>query len=375
MASDEEQIASNNKMLTWKILSKGIKIARLLPSHVEHRSLPLNLKPDDEALFAHELERSWGPCEAVLLTNLYVLGFSWVQWRYGRIVDGFRPWHGPMRRKRGRLKDLAQLSYPVLRVAEALWVHDDWSGNYFHWLTDVLPKLRAWQEAGEDFRQVLLPEHLLQRAYVRESLALLGFQAISFQRNHLKIDRLIVIGLTAPTGNFRSGLLQRLVQQMRLAGGEEDRRLIYISRADAAKRFLYNEDDLDPVLVAHGIETIQLEGCSLADQIELFGKCKLLVGLHGAGLANMLWMPPGGQVLEIRSRNDSHNNCYFTMASALGHHYSYLQADQLVANQDTCSAELFLDPVLMAMKLEELTHVEALFASASAKARERASLD
>lgn len=340
-------------MLIWKTSNKGIKTAELLSSHVEYRNPPLNLPPEDEALFAHELDRCWGPCEAVSFSNLDVLGLSWVQWRQGRFVDQFRPGHGPLRRKRGRLKDLAQLRHPPLYVAEALWVHDDWSGNYFHWLTDVLPKLQAWCDAGEACRQVLLPENLLKKAYVRESLDLLNFQAISFQQNHIKIERLVVIGPTAPTGNFRAGLLKRLVDQMRAAKGERVHRLIYISRADAAKRFLRNEADLEPVLAAHGVESVQLEGCSLEDQIELFGYCKLLVGLHGAGLTNMLWMPAGGHVLEIRSRNDSHNNCYFAMASALGHHYSYLQADHLVANQDPHSAELLLDPILMAEQLRE----------------------
>ena len=339
----------------WCIVQGGIQRAQLLPAHTEVRQPPFNLIAGDEALFDHELKRSWGPCEAVALDEISVAGSSWVQWRFGRAVDGYRPGHGEKRRKRGRIRDLLQLRHPPQKVEEALWVHDDWSGNgnYFHWLTDVLPKLQTWYEAGEACRQVLLPENLLQRAYVRESLVLLGFQAISFQKNHLKIDRLVVIGPTAPTGNFRAGLLQRLAHQMRAAEDVRGQRLIYISRADAAKRFLRNEADLELTLAAHGIETVQLEGCSLADQIKLFGNCKLLVGLHGAGLTNMLWMPAGAQVLEIRSRNDSHNNCYFAMASALGHHYSYLQADRLVANQDTYSAELLLDPILLAEKLRE----------------------
>lgn len=54
---------------------------------------------------------------------------------------------------------------------------------------------------------------------------------------------------------------------------------------------------------------------------------KALGGLHGAGLTNMVFMPPGGHVLEVRFRGDAHNNCYFSLASAMEHGYWYVLAD------------------------------------------------
>jgi capsular polysaccharide biosynthesis protein len=302
---------------------------------------------DDEVLFAHELQRNWGLCEAVVLDAVQVVGSSWVQWRFARTVDGFSPGHGPKRRWRGRIRDLLQLRYSPQHVEEALWVHDDWSGNYFHWLTDVLPKLLAWQKTGEACRQVLLPRELLSKPYVNESLARLGFQGIGFNRPHLQVRRLIVIGPTAPTGNFRSSLLNELRDQLRGHGCKNSEHRLYVSRADAAKRHLVNEAQLGPILESHDIQSVQLEGRSLAEQIELFSSCRLLVGLHGAGLTNMLWMPAGGHVVEIRRRHDRHNNCYFAMASGLGHQYSYLQAEDAGATQDTHTAELHITPQLL----------------------------
>jgi capsular polysaccharide biosynthesis protein len=49
-----------------------------------------------------------------------------------------------------------------------------------------------------------------------------------------------------------------------------------------------------------------------------------LIGLHGAGLTNMLFMREGGKVLELRNQNDAHNNCYFSLASELNLDYFYL---------------------------------------------------
>jgi len=38
----------------------------------------------------------------------------------------------------------------------------------------------------------------------------------------------------------------------------------------------------------------------------------------------MLFMPPGGTVLELRNNRDNWNNCYFSMASALSQRFYYL---------------------------------------------------
>ena len=209
---------------SWRVIKPGVQHSELLPAHTERRQAPQNLSQGDHGLFAHELERHWDPCEAVALEKLSVLGDTWVQKRWCRIVDGYRPGHGPRRRKRGRLKDLTQLRHPSQRVGEALWVHDDWSGNYFHWLTDVLPKLQAWQESGASCRTVLLPQALLKRLYVSESLHALGFDPISFAGSRVVISRLTVIGLTAPTGNFRAALLRRLRSPKTAAPGDSRNR-------------------------------------------------------------------------------------------------------------------------------------------------------
>lgn len=46
--------------------------------------------------------------------------------------------------------------------------------------------------------------------------------------------------------------------------------------------------------------------------------------MHGAGLINMLFMQPGGSVLEFGNRMDKSNNCFFSLAAALEHDFFYL---------------------------------------------------
>jgi capsular polysaccharide biosynthesis protein len=56
-------------------------------------------------------------------------------------------------------------------------------------------------------------------------------------------------------------------------------------------------------------------------------QCKLLIGVHGAGLTNMMFMQKGNKVLELRKRDDKYNNCYFGLASACELDYYYLSCD------------------------------------------------
>ncbi len=63
----------------------------------------------------------------------------------------------------------------------------------------------------------------------------------------------------------------------------------------------------------------------------------------------MLFMREGQQVLELRRRGDAHNNCYFTLASAMGHDYYYLLCDGSSAN--TFDADFTVDIAALRMTL------------------------
>jgi capsular polysaccharide biosynthesis protein len=63
----------------------------------------------------------------------------------------------------------------------------------------------------------------------------------------------------------------------------------------------------------------------LSDHIAMFASAKVIIGAHGAGLANMMWSAPGTVVIEtgFDQCRDGCMDTYYDMALGLGHQYHY----------------------------------------------------
>ena len=74
------------------------------------------------------------------------------------------------------------------------------------------------------------------------------------------------------------------------------------------------------------------------EQIVLHSHAKILVGQHGAGLTNMIWMPAGAYVIEILPPMPAEaRNIFEHLASTLGLHYSLVDQDSVHSPVDANS--------------------------------------
>jgi capsular polysaccharide biosynthesis protein len=62
---------------------------------------------------------------------------------------------------------------------------------------------------------------------------------------------------------------------------------------------LINEDALRDFLQREGFTVVIPGELPFADQVKLFAQAGVIVGIHGAGLTNLLWAPPGCTVIEL----------------------------------------------------------------------------
>ncbi|MDR2174433.1 MAG: glycosyltransferase family 61 protein [Synergistaceae bacterium] len=211
----------------------------------------------------------------------------------------------PPVRWRRLLKNVTRVKGKVAQLRQICW-----EDNYYHWSTESLESLCLIRKSHFRPDFYVVPNSL---RFQREWLSLLGIreEQILAAGQSVQADELIVPDLVNNNGvpiDFRKKLGQTrkwlprwigdLYSEFRLESGKGWGR-IYISRAKARRRKVANEDSLLPLLGKYGFTVIHSENLSIREQIAAFANAEMVVGLHGAGLANCVLCPPHASVLEI----------------------------------------------------------------------------
>lgn len=299
----------------------------LIESQTIRRAAPLNIRPGDIAYFEREFERTLPPASVYEIEDAYVTPHL-VVLKSVRVVEELLADSGH-RNLFGRFYTMRQMLRPTRRLKDSatyLFACDYWSTGYFHWLTDVLPRLLAVEDRLPDLVMLLPPE--LPRVHL-DTLSIFKFAGATPvpARAKLRVPKMVAPAHTAPTGNYNVGLIRELrdryLSRLKDRNDIHGPRFIYASRAKAKKRRVVNEVEVATLLTRLGFATIHFENYSFEDQVRLARNAEVLVGLHGAALTNMLFMIDGARVLEFRMLSDASNLCYFSLASALGLGYAY----------------------------------------------------
>jgi capsular polysaccharide biosynthesis protein len=85
-----------------------------------------------------------------------------------------------------------------------------------------------------------------------------------------------------------------------------------------------NQAEVVELLNRYGFRAVCLEQLTIPQQVNLFRHVRNLVSVHGAGMANMIFMEPGGAVIDLI--NEHHRDAsFFNLACAAGHRQVVLQ--------------------------------------------------
>ena len=192
--------------------------------------------------------------------------------------------------------------------------------NYWHWLFDVLPRLKILENKQklEEIDFFLLPD--IDQKYQIESLDILNIpknKRIS-SKIFRHIQARIALALDHPyvIKNDPSNEIQNLpnwiIEYLRksflnIKSQKDFPKKIYIDRRDSKSnhrhlRKIINENEVKETLIKHGFSIIALSDYSFEDQIYLFKNVSHIVGLHGAGFANLTFCSPNTKVLELKPK-------------------------------------------------------------------------
>jgi len=243
-----------------------------------------------------------------------------------------------------------------------LLIHHTWHNNYYHWLCETLPRL--WMVRDKTHLMVLLlPAEVQLSRFVKETLEPFNFKAIFHipPGQGALVRKLCMPQLKPVMASYNkkallglSGLYieyGRATKNIKTDAGER----IYISRAKSKRRKIVNEKEVTDILKEYGFNIIHNEEYSFYQQVYLYSNAKYLVGTHGAGLCNMMFMPKGAKVFELHKRKtnprDHHSLVFWYMADALEHEYYHQICDPTDDEADFFEADFIVDVELLKRNL------------------------
>ncbi len=229
--------------------------------------------------------------------------------------------------------------------------HNLWTGGYFHWLTEAVPRLLRLRDQAAALT-CLTPPFARLAGIVEDSIRPIGFRAMARYPDGAngKAKRFVLPSNPPRKAEYDPPAMQ-LARELYLHayGGTLEtparQTCIYVTRRKARGRCVSNEAELESVLAARGFAVVAFEDVSFPEQVSLLSSAKVLVSVHGAGLSNMMFMPPGGVVVELMAdpaeadrpspvrRSVLAPATYARLASVMDHHYLILFCPRTAGGQ------------------------------------------
>lgn len=177
-----------------------------------------------------------------------------------------------------------------------IWYIEPWYENYYHWLICHVAKMIECDQAGKISGYVGMPIDISASKVRMESLA--GINCGSFEPKIVSGtwagDLAHVARKGLPIQGIRSLREKFAINSSGLSG-----RRIYITRNTAHYRFIENDSEFQDFLKSRGFEFVEFDGLSFRDQANALIGADVIVGVHGAGLSNIIFAPEGARLIEI----------------------------------------------------------------------------
>ena len=195
--------------------------------------------------------------------------------------------------------------------------------NYSHWLFDVLPRIALYEEI-ENISKInffLLPS--FEEKFQKETLAMLNLDKekwLSSQKyRHILSSKLIITDhpycITNDSEKDITKIPYWISQWLRnkfINADTNDYNFpakIYIDRSDSSinskrMRQITNENELREFLKKDGFKIVTLGKMSFTEQVKTFNNAKIIVSMHGSGLANLVFCKTGAKIIEFKNNDN-----------------------------------------------------------------------
>tara|TARA_B100000945_G_C20377669_1_gene595468 strand:+ start:51 stop:1166 length:1116 start_codon:yes stop_codon:yes gene_type:complete len=232
--------------------------------------------------------------------------------------------------------------------------------NYWHWIFDVLPRLHLCEKMIDlnDIDYFLLPDN--DENFQKETLKILKIpekkQISSRNFRHISSDEIFVTdhpsvlinNATLGNQNMPSWISNWLKEKFININKDDNKQLykkVYIDRGDSKSnvahlRSIINEEEIREFLVNKGFNLIKLAEMRFEEQVKAFSNADIVIGLHGAGFANLVFCKTGTKVIELKNINSG--KVIENLAKTNHLNYSYIDGDQIGSKLKNQQGHIFI---------------------------------
>jgi len=182
--------------------------------------------------------------------------------------------------------------------------------NYWHFVMEFLPKLYFLNDPE-------LADRSLAHSYTKTNLE---FCCFILERLGIQNKTFVEITMDKPYGGYSNGpqfmpikdvvIPSKIPRQLtamlwdKLLWPQADRpsskgRRLFVAREAGGRRQCLNQDEVAKELEAEGFESVNPGTMSIKEQMQLFAESEFVIGVHGAALTNILFVPTDCRVVEL----------------------------------------------------------------------------
>lgn len=238
------------------------------------------------------------------LNDVFVVDEGIVCDASGLVLPAFLTQQAPRHVEAARIKvaeAIERQSFRTSATPSVLCVKPGWQ-NYGHWLIELLPVADLAQRIlrAPEVEFIVMQENSpAMAAVVNDSLSLAGVGAGQIRRVSREpgfYRRLFILSGLTRHGVYMSSLVFNPLDHIakEIVPSVHDK--IYIARSPVSSRYFHDNDGVEVLMRQNGYSIFRPEKCSFTEQVALFKGARTVVGIAGAGMANIAFCLPGTTV-------------------------------------------------------------------------------
>ena len=227
--------------------------------------------------------------------------------------------------------------------------------NYYHWLFDLLPKIKLYSEIYNLNDLDYLYAGKLKN-WQKQSLIPLGLDKINVidtqKYRHIQADEIVC----TDHPSYYNGYIQEQSQNIPIWVVDWLRETflncakkftcndkIFIDRSSSKTTHcqFINNKEISNFLINKGFTKYKIENLNFFEEIYLFKNSSFVIGAHGAGLSNLTFCPKRIRVIEIRPKN--HTNSLYGKLSEINDLDYNLISTNIVEESNRLKGDIYLD--------------------------------